>query len=67
MPRENHMHQPPNNGPPSDSLRGGLHGGDLLRAYPPWDPTLNPLVGPYGWPISNPRMFVPPWYPIVIT
>jgi len=30
-------------------------------------PSLNPHVRPFGWPIPNPRMFVPPWYPLVAT
>jgi hypothetical protein len=39
----------------------------LLGVDPPREPPLIPLIGPYGWPILDPQMFIPPWYPRITT
>ncbi len=48
---------------------GEPHGSSPNGGSPDWDPPrrlpLNPLVGFYGWPTLDLRMFMPPWYPLV--
>jgi hypothetical protein len=54
--------QPLNGGQPGDSPRKSSPRGDLHGA-----PPFNPLVGSFGWPTPNSRMFIPPWYqPFVV-
>jgi hypothetical protein len=48
-----------------EPLGGSPNGGSLNR-NPPRRPLLNPLVGFYGWSALDPKMFVPPSYPLVI-
>jgi hypothetical protein len=43
-----------------------LRGGGSLNWNPPKRPLLNPLVGFYGWSALDPKMFMPPWYPLVV-
>jgi hypothetical protein len=59
-------HQQSSKGSLGDSLNGGSPRGGSLDGDPHGGPPPNPVVGTYGWPTPNPRMFIPPWYPPII-
>ncbi len=44
---------------------GGSLGGGSLDQDPLGGPPLDAYVWFYGWPTLDPRMFMPPWYPLV--
>jgi hypothetical protein len=56
------VHQSPIGRQPRDSLGGNSPKGDPLG-----DPPFNPLIKSFGWPVPNPHMFIPPWYPLFTT
>jgi len=45
---------------PRNSPNGGSPNRNPLGGPPP-----NPHAELYKWPTPNPRMFLPPWYPLV--
>ncbi len=47
--------------PNGTSLERGSHYQDPFGRLP-----LDPPIGLYRWPTRNPRIFMPPWYPLVI-
>ncbi len=52
--------------PPRGSPNGWSLGGKSLNWNPHGRPHLDPHVGFYGWLIFDPRMFMMPWYQLVV-